>query len=279
VTAPRVASPRPQRAPPRRWRADSRAWPTPEGLRAGAQVALGFAAAGLARLRLDLRVEGAEHVPERGPLLLAVRHVHHLWDGIALLAAAPRPVHLLAGLDWVGDRRLRAAMELATAAAGWPVVVRAEGLDPRLRTARAGPRSAFTEAEALGYLRRAHRRVLALLAEGRALAVFPQGFPRIDPHLTVARGERFRAFRPGIVGLAASAQRAGLAAPIVPVGIAYADGEAADVPRAPDRLGRIAVRVRFGTPLAVDARRDPDTLLAELESRVRALSGLGPDRA
>lgn len=48
---------------------------------------------------LDLSVEGREHVPTRGPVLLAGTHQSHA-DSIAIGTAVPRPTHFL------GDRRL-----------------------------------------------------------------------------------------------------------------------------------------------------------------------------
>jgi 1-acyl-sn-glycerol-3-phosphate acyltransferase len=48
---------------------------------------------------LDLTVEGREHVPTRGPVLLAGTHQSHA-DSIAIGTAVPRPTHFL------GDRRL-----------------------------------------------------------------------------------------------------------------------------------------------------------------------------
>ena len=45
----------------------------------------------LAARRLELTVQGLEHVPPAGPALIAARHFHHLYDGCALLAAIPRP--------------------------------------------------------------------------------------------------------------------------------------------------------------------------------------------
>jgi 1-acyl-sn-glycerol-3-phosphate acyltransferase len=48
---------------------------------------------------LDLSVEGREHVPTRGPVLLAGTHQSHA-DSLAIGTAVPRPAHFL------GDRRL-----------------------------------------------------------------------------------------------------------------------------------------------------------------------------
>lgn len=56
---------------------------------------------------LDLRVEGQEHVPTAGAVLLASTHQSHA-DSLAIGTAVPRPTHFL------GDRRLMS----------WPVVGR-----------------------------------------------------------------------------------------------------------------------------------------------------------
>lgn len=56
---------------------------------------------------LDLRVEGQEHVPTAGAVLLASTHQSHA-DSLAIATAVPRPAHFL------GDRRLLA----------WPLVGR-----------------------------------------------------------------------------------------------------------------------------------------------------------
>lgn len=259
-------------------------------LRAASQAGLGWTARALAAARLDLRVEGRSLLPAEGPVLLAVRHVHHLWDGVALLAASPRPPHLLVGLDWIGRPALRTAVEALTRAAGWPVVVRPEGLDPRVRTAEAGPASAFGPHERQRYLRRALREVLHLWSEGRVVAVFPQGFPLVDPHLTVGRKASFTPFRPGVAGFTAAARRRlGRDVPVVPVGLAYADAHGrelgAEDPRDEYRprrwqtvrgSRRLVCRVRFGAPLTPEERRDAESLLRSAEARVRALSDVPP---
>jgi 1-acyl-sn-glycerol-3-phosphate acyltransferase len=56
---------------------------------------------------LDIRVEGQEHVPTAGAVLLASTHQSHA-DSLAIASVVPRPTHFL------GDRRLIA----------WPVVGR-----------------------------------------------------------------------------------------------------------------------------------------------------------
>ncbi|MEX2314824.1 MAG: carotenoid biosynthesis protein, partial [Thermomicrobiales bacterium] len=77
---------------------------------------------------MDLRVEGAQSLPETGPVLIAARHFHHLNDGCAIIATAGRPVHILVALDWVKGGAGRTLMERACRMAGWPVVLRDDGL-------------------------------------------------------------------------------------------------------------------------------------------------------
>ena len=71
-----------------------------------------------------VHVEGLEHVPGAGPVLIAARHYHHLLDGAVLIARLPRPVHLVVALDWARGAATRRWMERACAAAQWPVILR-----------------------------------------------------------------------------------------------------------------------------------------------------------
>ena len=201
------------------------------------------------RRQLDLRVEGFDHVPRSGPVIVAARHFHHLFDGCAMLATIPRPVHILVGLDWVRSAPAKMAMERACRAAGWPVVLRRDGAAPvdNLDAARA--------------LRRAMTDTIALLNDGRVVLVFPEGYPNIDPGFTPKPDDSaFLPFQPGAVRLATLAAAKGIRVPIVPAGFAYERGE------------RWRVTLRFGEPLAVERRDQEPTALAALEARVRTLS-------
>lgn len=100
----------------------------------------------LLRAWLRLRVEGAEHVPADGPVLIASTHASHA-DSIALGAAAPRPVFFL------GDRRLLA----------WPVLGR---YLPRL--GMVALRRGEGDRAAMGV-------IAGLLDAGHAVVVYPEG--------------------------------------------------------------------------------------------------------
>ncbi len=217
---------------------------------------------------LDLRVEGLEHLPRSGALLIACRHVHHLYDGCLLLSAVPRPIHMLVALDWVANRRSRMLMEWACGTARWPVVLRAERLQPA-----AGERGrAYRPDEVGGYLRRAVRSAVGLLRAGEGLVVFPEAYPAIDPHGSPRSDEDdFLPFRPGFVRLAEMAQRDGRTrVAIVPAGLAYRRGL------------RWRATLRLAAPLYVENRADRMRVAQAVEVRVCRLSapaGLAPDAA
>jgi putative membrane protein len=198
-----------------------------------------------------VRVEGAEHVPATGPVLLAARHYHHLLDGAVLIAHAGRPVHLVVALDWTADAAQRRWMERACAAARWPVIV---------RPASAERGGGYGAAEVARYLRSGLREAARLLGEGRVVAVFPEGYPAIDPARRDAPPPRdaagFLPFAGGFRTIASIARRHGAEqVALVPVGFRYdPDG----------RKWRITAR--FGTPLGADAA------IETVETAVRALS-------
>ncbi len=72
---------------------------------------------------LDLHVAGLEHVPRDGPVILAARHYHHLYDACAILASVPREVHVMVAVDWLSGATL-SIMGALTRAAMWPAVRR-----------------------------------------------------------------------------------------------------------------------------------------------------------
>lgn len=222
-------------------------------------------AAAVARQRLCLSVEGLEHIPPTGPVLIASRHFHHLYDGCALLASIPRPTSIMVGLDWVQDRRIRGLMEWACDTARWPAVLR--------RDRMGGPgqppqgQSAYRADEVDRYLRRAIRLAASLLRRGRVLVVFPEAYPNVDPVFTPKQhDDDFLPFRDGFARLVRLAQRGGRArVPIVPAGLCYRRG------------ARWQITLRFGPPLFVGAAAGDAELTSTLEAQVRQLSGYPPD--
>ncbi|MBD5603728.1 MAG: 1-acyl-sn-glycerol-3-phosphate acyltransferase [Candidatus Eremiobacteraeota bacterium] len=205
---------------------------------------------------MNLTVTGREHVPARGAALLAARHYHHLFDGAALVMGLPRQPHLFVALDWTSSRRQRRIMELACRLADWPVALRGENL--------AGEKSAFAPSDVRKYVRRSIAAGAKILARGDVLAIFPEGYPTIDPAGTRKTDPgAFLPFAPGLFAIAERAERVtGAPIPIVPVGFRYASAND----------GRVDVAMRIGAPLPQGGSRARDVRLRDLEARVRSLS-------
>jgi 1-acyl-sn-glycerol-3-phosphate acyltransferase len=119
----------------------------------------------------DLRVDGLEHVPARGPYLIAANH-HNYLDGVVLGVTVPEPISFLV----------------------MPRVWRATPLHPLFhRNIRSIPID--LERADVGALRRA----LQLLHEGHVVGIFPEG-----PFSVRGRLE------PGLPGVALLALRSGV---------------------------------------------------------------------
>lgn len=208
-----------------------------------------------------VRIEGLNNVPDTGGVLLVARHYHHLLDGAVLVDRLPRPVHVVVALDWTANAPQRRWMERACAWAQWPVILR--------------PRTTRDAAEVPRYLRSGLRQAAALVAAGRVVAMFPEGYPVVDPTASHATprdrdADGMLPFAPGFRTIADLALRShaasggergpaplGRARPlaIVPVGFVYEPH---------GRRWRIVAR--FGASL--DARAG----VAAAEDAVRALS-------
>ena len=207
----------------------------------------------LAVRRIDLRVEGLEHLPGTGPAILAARHFHHFYDGCVLVAVVPRPLKILVTLDWLENAARRRLMRGACQIAKWPVVVRSGS-----RVRQGGVRAARRQ------LLAATRECVGLLRGGELLLVFPEGYPNVDPGFTPkANDDAFLPFESGFLRFAALAEQDGVTCvPMVPVGFEY------------QRRDRWRVTVRFGHPVW----RSPDVAshvqVAAIEEQVRRLSGL-----
>lgn len=199
--------------------------------------------------RLDLTVDGLENLPPAGPVIIAARHFHHLYDGCALLATVPRPLSILVALDWVKRPAGKRAMTALCRAADWPIVQRRDRVQANAQGIVARGLRAATEES------------LTLLGDGSVLVVFPEGYPNIDPGYTPkADRDAFLPFEPGFARLAAIAARRGMTVPVVPAGFAYLPGD------------RWRVHLAFGEPVTIHGRGAEAALVEATESAVRRLS-------
>jgi 1-acyl-sn-glycerol-3-phosphate acyltransferase len=175
----------------------------------------------LAAGRLAIAVTGLEHIPAAGPVLLVARHYHYVFDGVVLLASIPRPIHMLLTLDWVKNGYARRLLALATAMVRWPVVRRSDA--GRASVTDAWGEKLIRAGAVTRYQRSALDDSVALLAEGRVLAVFPEGYPNIDRHYTPkTTPEEVLPFKGGFAAIAAAAERRlGSRVAIVPCGLSY----------------------------------------------------------
>jgi 1-acyl-sn-glycerol-3-phosphate acyltransferase len=199
------------------------------------------AARALLARRVDLQIQGLEHVPTQGPVILVARHYHHLYDACAIVASLPREVHIMVALDWL-DGVPGEMLQVLARSARWPGVWRAESRAHRLN-------------------RSAYRLALDLLREGRVLLVFPEGYPVVDPRRS--RPHPAEVLLPFDAGFLTLAERADPGVMIVPVGLGYVQ-----------RRRRTQAWLRFGQPMHIaggSPREVRARRLAEVEGEVRAL--------
>jgi uncharacterized membrane protein len=227
-------------------------------MRAGSRV--------FARRKVELHVDGLEHIPRSGPVLIAARHFHWFFDGYVLLRTIPRRLHTIVALDWVQSRGLRLMIELACSLADWLVVLRRE----QFQEHEEDERWAFTPIEARQYLRQMTLGATRLLRSGEILVMFPEGYPNIDPHPTPKPDlDTFLPFRPGFVKMAEMAERDGhTQVAIVPVGLSYMR----------EQGKRWHTTVRFGPALFRSDFASSEQLLQAVEEYVQALSSTVPPR-
>jgi putative membrane protein len=222
---------------------------------AGAIAVRAIAAYNVARF-MRLQVEGGDNLPPSGGAILAARHYHHLFDGAALVHGLPRLPHIFVALDWARSPLERRVMETLCRWAEWPVALRGDAFDD------ADP-GAFRRSETLRYVRGAIAYAAKLVRRGEVVAIFPEGYPTIDPvRSRKPESDAFLPFAPGVFSIVALAERGGGArVPIVPVGFRYVN-----------RAGGFDVSMRLGEALFLEAGASRGTLLAELERRVKKLS-------
>ncbi len=165
---------------------------------------------------VTMHIEGREHIPASGPVLIVAHHVHHLYDGCVFLQTLKRWPHILVALDWSKTRRQRRFMEWACSFAQWPVILRQERL-------QAGVQSAYDSGEVRPYLRRAVKKVVHLLRGGEVLVIFPEAYPNIDPEPSPKQDlNSFLSFRSGFIRLIEQVEKDGKTqVAIVPAGFRY----------------------------------------------------------
>ncbi len=216
----------------------------------------------LARRDITFTVEGMEHLPQTGPVLIVARHFHHFYDGSVLLKTVPRPLHILVALDWVQKPALRRLMELACTWAQWPVLLRVEQFNSSASTGSEQQQRAYSRNEAKKYLRHALQNSVQLLRNGEVLVVFPEAYPTVDPVSTPKASEDdFLPFRQGfaqIVKLAERDQNTHVA--IIPVGFTYS------------HRSKWQITLRFGSALSRRNYTSTTQLVQAVEQEVHALS-------
>lgn len=190
-------------------------------------AAAGWLANVLARTAWSVRVHGAEHVPATGPVILAPNHTSFI-EGPLLFGVAPRPVHTLA------------KQEVFRGPVGW--VLNRAGQIP---VDRVRPSRSVLDT------------VLGVLADGRVLAVYPEG--------TRGAGD-FSDLR---LGLAWFALRSG--APVVPVVFMGAGARGRTLGSLPRPRARLDVA--FGAPITLSSAggRNRAALVAASEELRKAL--------
>jgi 1-acyl-sn-glycerol-3-phosphate acyltransferase len=210
----------------------------PGAVRMGSTYALGRSIiTPLARLAYRPRVEGKGNVPRTGPVIFASNHLSFI-DSVAIPVAAPRPVHFLAKASYFEKP---ASRWFFTAIGAIPVQ-------------RGAGQAAL---DALDQQR-------ALLEEGSAVALYPEGTRSLDGRLYKGRtGVAFLALQTG--------------APVVPVGLIGTDKVMPVGAKKPSMKHRVTVR--FGEPLDLSHHGPASSGRArrlatdEIMAAIHALSG------
>lgn len=212
--------------------------------------------------RSEVTAAGVDQVPGAGPVVLAVRHYHHLLDGLGLLAQSRRPLHILIGLDWVSTRAGRWLMESLARGCAWPVTLRTsenrrDDGEPGFEAA-----SAYEPDEVRPYQQRAFRHCVDLLGRERVVVIFPEAYPVIDPHTPrTPRQEILAPFKPGFARAAVgAARRHGRPVIVVPVGIRV------------DAANQRRLAFCYGQPRLVTALTDVNSLVAHVRADICLLS-------
>lgn len=179
------------------------------------QKSIRFLLVPLSRLAFRPVIEGREHIPLTGPVILAANHVSVL-DSFVIPLISPRPVAFLAKAEYFRQPGLK----------GWLTRTVLTGTDA-IAVERGDHRSAAASLEV----------ALEALAQGRAFGIHPEG--------SRSRDGRIYRGRTGVAWLALAS-----GAPVIPVaviGTAKIQPVGARLPRP----GRITMR--FGAPMRFTA--------------------------
>jgi 1-acyl-sn-glycerol-3-phosphate acyltransferase len=165
------------------------------------------------RARLDLRWDGSEHLPERGPFIVVANHTSHVDTGVLLAAIGPHATqtHPTAAADYWFKRP----------AVAWFLSATLGGV-PFERQRRNVARALALPAQ--------------VLRNGRSLIFFPEGTRSLDGTLQPFHSAL------GLLALAS-------AAPIVP---AHITGAAQALPKGRVVIRQHPVRVRFGPSIRIE---------------------------
>lgn len=194
----------------------------------------------LARLLFRVRVEGLANVPRSGPFILVANHCSNLDPPIIGWATGHRVGRVI---------HFMAKVELQS----WPILGWLAGKSAVIFVRRG-------EAD-----RAAQKAALEALADGRPIAVFPEGTRSRDGRLKAGRG-----------GAAFLAMRSG--APLLPVGIAGTHRIFPGRARLP-RLVRVSVRIGrpFALPSQATGRLERTELADGTETIMAAIEALLPE--
>jgi 1-acyl-sn-glycerol-3-phosphate acyltransferase len=175
------------------------------------------------KILFKVQKQGTENLPRNSAFILLPKHQH--WLDIPLIAwATPRPLYYMAKHELFSNPL-----------SGW--FLGAIGGIPINRGKLLASRGSLVQ-------------MLALLASGAGIVIFPEG--------TYYRNQVGQG-RPGLIKLI----RSRIAVPFIPVGIRYENGK-----------GRKQVKVKFGKPLEPDAGLTTKLFLEKVMNEIAILSEL-----
>ena len=189
----------------------------------------------------DVRILGADRIPEHGPILIAMNHQNALVDAILAMWIVPR------------DLRLTAKSTLGDTLPG-ALLMKSAGIIPLRRT---------SDDPGVGEpIRNRHsfKAMIDELRRGGAVLVFPEGRSHNDPQIAP--------LKTGLARTALRARDAGVSGiQIIPIGITFADKATPNT----------AVLAQIGEPIRMDDWDGDDSraLTRVVEERLRSIALIG----